>query len=76
MPRYTGKLDQIRQLGCESTGSLVPQIVKAQIEQEVLLGRDSLSLAITQVFQPGSLQASHKGFLEGIRGSRKNSAAE
>ncbi|WP_206015651.1 hypothetical protein, partial [Pseudomonas viridiflava] len=37
--RYTSQLNQIRQLGRKPTGRFMPQIVKAQIDQEVFLWR-------------------------------------
>lgn len=39
MPRHARKLNQIGQLSRKPTGRLMPQVVKAQINQKVFLRR-------------------------------------
>ena len=56
MTGHARELDQIRQFGRKPTGRFMPQIVKAQIDQEVFLRRDLRYVAIYQVFQPRTLQ--------------------
>ncbi|WP_205967268.1 hypothetical protein, partial [Pseudomonas viridiflava] len=72
----TSQLNQIRQLGRKPTGRFMPQVVKAQIGQEIFLRRDLRYVAISQVFQPGPLQASHKGLFECISRGGEDATAQ
>ncbi|PHN51186.1 hypothetical protein AO277_17900 [Pseudomonas amygdali] len=54
----------------------MPQVVKAQIDQEVFLRRYLRHFAISQVFQPCTLQTSHKGLLERTSRDGEDSPAQ
>lgn len=76
MPRHAGQLDQIWQICRKPTGRFMPQVVKAQIDQKVFLRRDLRYVAISQVFQPRTLQTPDKGLLERISRGGKDSTAQ
>lgn len=54
----------------------MPQIVKAQIDQEVFLRCYLRSPAISQVFQPCTLQTSNEGLFERISRGGEDSPAQ
>lgn len=54
----------------------MPQVVKAQIDQEVFLRGYLRSAAISNVFQPRTLQTSHEGLLERISRGGEDSTAQ